>query len=197
MVLLVLLGALHLGILWVVASRAGYVAERHTLLIVLCGSYFSAAAIITLGGKLASVPALARVGGATIWTGVIAVALVAAAIPAGMKTIHANRAGHHAAGLWIAQHREPGDVVVDPFAWAEFYAGYVRAPAVQNDKVRVVFVVLEGTVGSPHPRLHQMPFAIKLAEHGEIVYQWPPNVPVEKGKVFVYRLDFGATSGTP
>ena len=120
--LLVLVGSLHFFLLWMVASRAGYVAERHTLLVVLIGSYFSAVSIPVIGAKLASVPRLARVGSASFWSGLIVGILVAAAVPAGMKTLHANRAGHHAAGLWIAQNREPNDLVVDPFAWAEFYA---------------------------------------------------------------------------
>jgi Dolichyl-phosphate-mannose-protein mannosyltransferase len=188
--LFVVLGAMHLLLLWFVASRAGYVAERHTLLLVLIGSYFSAAAIAALGVKLASIPRLGRIGSATFWTAVIAIALIAAALPAGMKTLHANRAGHRAAGLWIAQHREPNDFVEDPFAWADFYAGNLRTPSTESEKVRVVFVVLEGIVGNPHPRLHQMPRALKFAEHGKFVYHWPPNAPVEKGKVFVYRLEF-------
>lgn len=190
-VLLVLVASLHLVLLWIVASRAGYVAERHTLLVVLIGSYFTAAAIPVLGTKLAATPRLARIGGPALWTAMIVGALAATEVPGGMKTLHANRAGHHAAGLWIAQHREPNDTVVDPFAWAEFYAGNVRSACENGPRARIVFIVLEGTVGNPHPRLHQMPHALKLAEWGTIVYHWPPNVPVERGKVFIYRLDWG------
>ncbi len=189
-VLLVVLCSLHAVLLWVVASRAGYVAERHTLLVVLFGSYFTGVAIPAIGGWLASAPRLGRVGNATFWTAAIVVAILAACIPGGMKTLHANRAGHHAAGLWIAQHREPNDFVKDPFAWAEFYSGYLRSPPQVSQSARVVFVVLEGLANNPHPRLHQMPEALRWARYGKLVYHWPVDVPAERGKVFVYRLDF-------
>lgn len=186
--LLVILAGLYLLMLWVVGSRAGYVAERHTLLIVLCGSYFAATAMVTIGAKLRAIPSLAKVGSASLWTGLIVVALVAAAIPGGMKPLHANRAGHRAAGLWIAKHRYPKDFIVDPFAWAEFYAGQIRQPASHGDQISVFYAVIEGP-GNLHPRLHVMALALKIKEHGKLVYYWPENVAPEKAKVFVYYWD--------
>ena len=189
-VLLALLGGLHLLLLWIVASRAGYVAERHTLLVVLCGSYFTATAVAAMGVWLSRLPRLARHGQPAFWAWFITFALVAACIPAGMKSLHSNRAGHHAAGVWLSQHREPDDWIIDPFAWTDFYANDVRSPTIPHPRSRVTFVVIEGKLNNPHPRLHFMPIALKFAEHGTLVYHWPTNVPADNAKVFIYRVDF-------
>src|SRR5207253_484 len=49
--------------------------------------------------------------------------LVGLALPKTLATLHANRAGHHAVGLWLAEHVRPADEIEDPFCWAAHYAG--------------------------------------------------------------------------
>lgn len=56
--LIVGLGLCHSALLILMAMKAGYVAERHTLLIALCGSYFAAASFPLLAEKLALLPGL-------------------------------------------------------------------------------------------------------------------------------------------
>ena len=43
-------------------------------------------------------------------------------LPRAIRPLHSNRAGHHAAGHWLAQNAKPEEVIWDPFCWAEFYA---------------------------------------------------------------------------
>ncbi len=188
--LFVLLVALcHMLLLWEVARGAGYVAERHTLLIVLCGSYFVATGLLALGARCASWPRLSHLGGATTWSAIMAFVMIAACIPAGMKSLHVNRAGHHAAGLWLAHERHQDDVVLDPFSWAEFYAGFIRYPEFHRRECHYIYAVVESIDNSPHPRLHLMPDALRAARQGELVYHWPENLPESKAKVRIFRCE--------
>jgi Dolichyl-phosphate-mannose-protein mannosyltransferase len=183
--LLVALGLCNTLLLFAVAMGAGYVAERHTLLIVLCGSYFAAASFPLLGERLASISRLRRIGGASFWASFIAVAFVAASAPASLKTLHAGRSGHREAGFWIAAQHEPSAMILDPFAWCEFYAGNIRLPSTSSDGTQVVYSVMEKGVNE-HQRLHMMKFARYFSERSPLVYQWPENVPVNQVKVQVF-----------
>ncbi len=192
--LLVALGLCNTILLWAVAMGAGYVAERHTLLIVLCSCYFAAASFPLLGERLASIPRLGRIGSASCWASFIAVAFVAASAPAGLKTLHAGRSGHREAGLWIAAQHEPKAIILDPFSWCEFYAGNIRLPSTMSDDKHVVYSVMEKGVNE-HLRLHMMKFARYFSERSALVYQWPENAPDDRVKVQVYRWqgdDFAA-----
>ena len=184
--LLVALGVCHTILLWAVAMGAGYVAERHTLLIVLCSSYFAAASLPLLGERLASIPALRRMGPASFWASLIAIMFVAASAPAGLKTLHAGRSGHREAGRWIAAQHEPDAKIIDPFSWCEFYAGNIRMPSLVSFDAKVVYSVMEKGVNE-HQRLHLLKFAKYFSERSPLVYQWPENVPDDQVKVQVYR----------
>jgi len=182
MQLLVLLGTLHSLLLLRLAKGAGYVAERHTLLIVLCSSYFAAAALPYISDRVARI----GYGSGRRWSIVAAVMLVASCLPASMKPLHASRAGHRGAGLWIAAQNEPDAYLIDPFSWGEFFAGHTRLPATMRFDEKTVYVIVEAN-SRLHPRLHMMPFAKHFAAIGKPVYQWPANVPAENARVFVYR----------
>jgi hypothetical protein len=186
--LVVVVATLHSLLLWRMAKGAGYVAERHTLLVVMCASFFAAAALPFMGEKLASAGKLRRLGGASFWSAALATGLVLAQIPSSLKTLHQNRAGHREAGRWIADQRTAHErsFVLDPFAWAEYYAGYVRLPAGIDASATTMYIVVEGPAHL-HPRLHTMHFAKFFAARGEAVWQWPAHVPLENAKVIVYR----------
>ena len=121
--------------------------------------------------------------------------LVAIGMPSTLKPLHANRAGHHAAGRWLAEHAGRHDEVIDPFAWAYFYSGYVFgegkiAPAAPEKRTR--YVVMEQGANEHQPLGWTMTFARELAPRGEAVYHWPENKEREKAVVVVYRLKPGS-----
>jgi hypothetical protein len=186
--LIVVLGTCHSLLLWRVAKGAGYVAERHTLLIVLCSCYFSAASFPVLGEQLARLPGFRSWASAKWWSVILAVLVIGTSVPAAMRTLHGSRGGHRAAGLWIATQERPGDYVLDPFAWGEFYSGHLRLPATITTKPETVYILFEKSPNM-HPRLHAIHLAKYFADRGRIVYHWPEQVPVDQGKVFVYRWD--------
>lgn len=192
---ILVLSMCHFILLWFIASKAGYVAERHTLMIVLSECYFVAASFPILGELLASQKCLSRFGGESTWAALIAAVFIAATVPAGMKTLHANRSGHHAAGLWLASHRQPDDFVLDPFSWAEFYGGDLREPARISPGTTQVYAIVESLTANPHPRLHLMRTALAIAHQGELVFKWPADKPVDEAKVLIYRCDL-LTFGT-
>lgn len=186
--LLLLLGVCDVVLLWFIASGAGYLAERHALPVVLSACYFAAAAFPILGEKLAMLPLLKRIGSASFWGAFLVTLYIAAIAPAGLKTLHPNRGGHLAVGRYLAAHAQPGDMIVDPFAWAEFHAGYIRSFPVPSSDQRVAYAVLEGG-DNTHQRLHLLPAAKAVEEHGRLVYWWPEGQPPEHAKVRVYRYE--------
>ena len=130
------------------------------------------------------------------WSGVygptvaLTALLLAWGLPSSLKPMHANRAGHHAAGCWLAQHMSPQDEVVDPYCWAHFYSGCVfregkGATAPMEKRSR--YVVIEQSENQ-HSRLPLVPLARSLAGHGERVYSWPEQEPPERALVVVYRV---------
>jgi hypothetical protein len=176
--LLIILPALHLAILWRMASVVGYVSERHAIMVAFASCFWA-------GGLLSLVPR---------GTLVCTVILVAIGLPSTLKPLHANRAGHHAAGQWLASNAGKHDEVIDPFAWAYFYCGGVFregriAPAAPEKRIR--YVVMEQR-SNEHARLGwTMNLARQLAPRGEPVYHWPENAEPEKALVVVYRLKPG------
>src|SRR5262245_11233952 len=91
----------HAVIVWWMAAKIGYFSERHTLFFVFAACYPAAAGLIWLGR---------RYGAGVACT--VVVGLFAAALPALAKPLHANRAGHRAAGRWLASHATPADQIM-------------------------------------------------------------------------------------
>jgi hypothetical protein len=183
------LGLLHGFVLWRLALAVGYVSDRHVLLLVLCGSFWGAALTAVIGKRIAEachgVPAPA-------WPTVALLFLLTGyCIPETLKPLHANRAGHHAAGLWLAAHTSPADPIEDPFCWAHYYAGRVLLegkPIPQAEGYRPTqYAVLEQS-DHEHIRLPTIGRAQELASRGEVVYWWPENVPEAQAKVCVYAV---------
>jgi hypothetical protein len=202
--------ALNTLVLWRVAYVAGYVAERHALPMVMCGLFWAVAATFAIGSWLPA--ALSRVHdwlrlqhisrpaqlllalAQSAWLPVVLLLTqVGVALPRNLEPLHANRAGFHAAGLWLANHSEPHDVIVDPFAWVEYYAGHaLQEPRPQEAGAGVPrrqFVVLGGS-GNEHARLPLMPTAESLASRGTLVYRWPTASTQRKAEeVLVYCVN--------
>jgi 4-amino-4-deoxy-L-arabinose transferase-like glycosyltransferase len=187
--LLVGLAALHGAILWRVAVMKGYVSDRHTMPIVLIACLWIGALLAEFGRRLCTLNLLKWSGGHGATIALTAV-LLAWGLPSSLKPMHANRAGHHAAGRWLARNLSPDDEVIDPYCWAHFYSGsvflegrYIALPIEKHTR----YVVLEQSANQ-HSRLPLVPVARSLAEQGERVYSWPEQEPPERATVVVYRL---------
>jgi hypothetical protein len=220
---LLVLSLLHCLVLWRLAVVMGYLSERHVLLLVLCGVFWAAAGMAELGRRLANGVQRLRPGSVLLtadsrWaTRLLLLALAGSGLVEGLRPLHANRAGHHAAGRWLAEHTQLADPVIDPFCWASYYAGrlflenkpvelppgyrptqYVvvegKTPDTPHYRARSLVNWLFATGTSPdraegdHVRLPLMAHALCLAKNGQVVYHWPEQVPESKAKVFVYAV---------
>lgn len=204
---LLLASLFHSLILLRMAIRIGYVSERHVLLLVLCGLFWAAAALWALGLWLRS--------GRSAMAVALLVSLAALALAPGLRPLHHNRAGFHAAGLWLASHAHPADEIVDPFCWAHYYAGRVfqegAAPERPPEKCYIVVEragmterveqrrklerLLSIQVERPdheHSRLPIVPESQIQAVHGQVVYHWPESAAEERAKVLVYEVNLPA-----
>jgi 4-amino-4-deoxy-L-arabinose transferase-like glycosyltransferase len=182
--------------LWRVAYVVGYVAERHSLLTVMFGMPWAAAGVTDLGRRLADFwgrrPLAASWGwilqSGSMVSGILLAALAMAGLPKTLEPLHTNRAGYHAAGLWLAAHALPDDQIMDPFCWAEYYAGQVfRRPCYDYPmSVPPRYVVLGGSKNE-HERLPLIPYANDYAKKGTLVYHWCPRTEKRKAEeVLVY-----------
>ena len=178
-VFVLFVGALHVMVLWWLAWRIGYVSQRHTLLTVMISCILAACAFALrhLGGPgmahanagesgACSLPCLASPAPrtihmlrsaspwflGTIWT----LLLPIPAVPRDFYSLHADRAGHKAAGQWLAEHGDPNIELIDPFGWGEWYAGRSMReipPAPNPWDGKPKYVIFEPNAKSPHSRL--------------------------------------------
>jgi Dolichyl-phosphate-mannose-protein mannosyltransferase len=184
-----LFAAVNLAVIGALALKIGYVSERHTVMIVLVLSLFAASGLESIWMAWGRLP---RIGGRGLL-----VLIVAGSLPSAVKVPHESRAGHPHAGRYLAMHVGPQDAVIDPFCWAEWYAGRTLH-AVPPDPVPPAarWVVME-TGRSPHSRLPRYRDALNVVTDGanpaKLVYWWPEDLPEtearEKAKVLVYRQD--------
>jgi 4-amino-4-deoxy-L-arabinose transferase-like glycosyltransferase len=168
MMLLVCLGVAYL--LWRVASVAGYLSDRHTLLIILCMTPWTAAGLVGLGERLRQ--DRPRLSPAPL---LLPLAFAISGLPKTLETLHYHRAGFREAGLWLAEHSHPLDQIEDPLCWAHFYAGRVflehTSQALPPGYQPRSFVVIE-EAGNTHPRMPAFQQARAKAAKGEVVYRW-------------------------
>lgn len=171
----VILFALHLIVLWRTATVVGYVSERHAILLVFCASLWCGA----LFDRWASPW---RYG---TWSAAVILLLVG--WPVALKPLHAQRAGYRVVGEWLATHANPTDEIIDPSAWARFYAGRNAAIETQANPTSAHprrFIVLE--VGpKTHERLHLLPWAREAAAGGQPVFHWPSS---QQPRIVVFQV---------
>jgi len=121
------------------------------------------------------------------------VGLVVSALPFALKPMHEHREPHRRAGEWLSTRVTDEDALLDPYCWAEWYAGRTLYRVSWNPPVsRNTYIVLENEAlkGSPHSRLPELPTAKDAIKHpsSRIVYHWPEDVPREQAAIFVYKL---------
>jgi hypothetical protein len=182
---LMVVAALHAALLIRMTSRIGYLSERHTAIIVLTGCYPAGLAVVTMAERLSTMAiAGRRMAVGTILT-IIVAATAVTAWPSVRKPLHQNRAGHKAAGQWLAAHAPAASGICDPFCWAHYYAGRVFSEVADRDPDEQ-FVIVE-TSDNQHSRLPLMPEARAKAAVGQLVYHWPERLEPERAQVHVFR----------
>jgi hypothetical protein len=187
-VLIVMAGALWM-LLWRLAAVVGYVSERHTILLILCGCYPAVAAVLSLGQKIgvglkswrhrlqgsSSSPKVNLGPNNRLWPALFVLGFLVSFLPKNFEPLHANRNGFRNAGLWLAQQSLPCDGILDPYCWTHYYAGRVfeeGKPQVAPPGYKpLCYVVLELS-GNAHLRLNDIPAAKRLATQGQLVYEW-------------------------
>jgi hypothetical protein len=204
-ILLVLCGLSVFG-LWRLAVEVGYMSDRHLMILVMCSCYAAAAAVWELPGRFwqwyqtkraqatAESRANLRPPLAMISVALLCVMIVMG-LPKSLQRLHGNRAGHHAAGLWLAEHSAPSDVIEDDHCWAHYYAGRVfqeRHPLPWPEgHERMRYVVIGRRDREVIPMWNSPPIRDeeKLRdEGGRIVYHWPvPSNPAE-ASIVVYAV---------
>lgn len=188
---LTVLIACNVALLLFLALRVGYVSERHTVLLTMLACVFAAAGLPLLAAGIGQLLLVIDRLGVRITAASILVALVVSSLPFALKPMHPHREGHKHAGEWLASRMSDNDAIVDPFCWAEWYAGRTLYRISWNPPVsRSTYVIWENTTATPHSRLPALPVAKELLQHptARIVYHWPENVPKEEATVQVWKL---------
>jgi hypothetical protein len=172
--------------LYLVAALMGYLSDRHTLLIVMCGVFWAAAGVAEAGRRLASLaaaalPALAGRGwtAGRLWSGVLLSVLAVAPLVRTLERLHGDRTGFRDAGRWLAGHVGPNDVVFDPFGWAGYYAGRCFRDDYEETLFRpdIRYIVLEVSEND-HSHLPTVKKAKDLAKRTPAVWSFS----VRRGK---------------
>jgi hypothetical protein len=202
---LLLVGLMIVFALFRVAAVAGYLSERHALLIILGGCYWAVAALLTFGHWLAARmtrlrPAMAGtvLADGRFWSGAVLAALCGTALIKSLEPLHADRAGFRQAGYWLAQHTQPGDLVHDTYSWSHYYAGRVflegAKEALPAHQPPVCYVVLEQS-RNDHPRhVERLAEAKALAERGHVVFSWKVPRHKDEAEILVYEVPREKTS---
>lgn len=178
-----------------VAMVAGYVADRHVLIIVLCGLYWAVAAVFFLTERIRAGDSWFSTfcpGAALLFLGLALVAL-----PKTLEPLHSNRAGHHAVGLWLAEHITPADELDDPFCWAAHYAGrtFLREPPLSSPSVIQRYRYVVHDCRPDHRdrfRKPSAPVADLIAAGGKVVFHWPELMPLEEAKIILFAVPLTA-----
>lgn len=180
-------------LLWRVALLAGYISSRHMMLILFCGSYWTSAGLVRLAEKTAPRLKWSFSQGST-YAVIFPLLFCMTALPKTMKPLHSHRTGFRQVGEWLASQAQPGDRVLDPFAWTHYYAGQVflegkSLPIPPNHSPRH-FIIMEDA-GNPHKRLSDIPVIQKRIEDSGStpVHTWQGRRGKKEVKIHVYDLD--------
>jgi hypothetical protein len=194
---ILLVCAAILYLLYRVAEVMGYLSDRHTLLVLLCGSYFAAAGLGRCGEMLAAALARRRphLAGTRwvdprFWSSAVLALTAAAPLPRTLETLHADRVGFRTAGYWLAEHILPGDYILDPYCWANYYAGHVFTEGrtdLPSHHPPKYYLVLERSQNK-HSRLPEQEAAVRLAPLGKALKSWQVRRGKTMAEVVVYEM---------
>jgi hypothetical protein len=189
-----LLFVLQAGLLWWLAVKRGYVSDRNLLLLIMCSIFQTVVGAVFLGNCVATWFRQTVGNKAAGWPAVVLLmVLVVCGLVKTLQPMHIHRAGHHAAGVWLAAHAANGDVIVDDHCWANFYAGRALAreempPSNVPDEAKGFVVISRASErGSPTtPRMFQEEEL--LSRGGSVVFHWPQGQSIQQARVLIYAL---------
>jgi 4-amino-4-deoxy-L-arabinose transferase-like glycosyltransferase len=174
-----------------VGMVAGYVSDRHVLIVVLCGLFWAVAVVYLLSEQVRANKAWAMRLFPT--AGLTFLIIAGTALPKTLEPLHTNRAGHHAVGLWLADHITPADELDDPFCWVAHYAGrtFLREPpvSISTSDQRFRYVVHEcrpdhrDRFRKPSARVNDL-----IAAGGKVVYHWPTDRSLEEAQIILFAV---------
>ncbi len=173
---------------WLGVSN-GYVGERHVLLIVMGSLYFAVATVALLSSWLAQAvwrwrP---RLAGSTVNLMVLGL-LALVPLTKTLARLHADRHGFKQAGLWLARNAEPGEEIVDPYAWSAYYAGRLFQPPADPARPAMCYVIMERS-RNDHPHLRQLLDQLEtLVKDQTPVKSFPMARKRFPGNVVVYHI---------
>ena len=170
------------------AAGRSYLSERHMLPMAVIGVLFAAGFLEPLGNWLSQKLNLS----AMLCSEMVLLAVCLSGLPAIAKPLHENRIGHVHAGRWLREQAKASDTIVDPFEWAQFFAGRTLTD-IPGDPPgsRVVYAVLEGEDAAPNSHLprHEVAWNVARDHRSRLVYHWPETASPAEAKVRVFRLD--------
>ncbi|HMF15851.1 MAG TPA: glycosyltransferase family 39 protein [Gemmataceae bacterium] len=188
---------LYCFILFRLGMAAGYISDRHVMVLILCGCYPAATALREIPLRWsaraqergsATAPSMLGALGLPRFRATALLLMLAFCLPKTLQPLHANRAGHHAAGRWLEQHVKPGDQVVDDHCWAHYYAGLVfEEGKTYPATIQPVRYTVIGRTRDPRDDKGRTKQESSIrAAGGHVVYSWPPGRSAETAKVVVY-----------
>ena len=180
-----------LPVLYRVAMKMGYLSDRHALLILCCGSYWTVAGLNWLGERCAALVARSHWVQPQLWACTLAALACVAGLVRTLEPMHNERTGFREAGYWLAEHAQPGDFIDDPYAWASYYAGrsFVDSPPYKSGTGHCVYVVIEWS-SNKHPDLMPVSRMDYVFAHGELIKSWQVRRRKETAEIVLYKVAF-------
>jgi hypothetical protein len=180
-----------LPLLYLVALKMGYLSERHVLLVLCFGIYWTVAAVLWLAEWCAAWFPGRRWISPTISATLLGLTCIAG-LARTLEPMHSDRAGFREAGYWLAEHAQPEEDIDDPYGWASYYAGraFVERPPVHVPGTpHCVYVVIESS-NNKHPDLKPASNMEYVREHGAIVKRWPVRRRHETAEIELWWVTF-------
>jgi Dolichyl-phosphate-mannose-protein mannosyltransferase len=190
-------GVLHSLVLIALAMSVGYVSDRHVMILVLIGCFLVIVGLrevprIFLAWRKPSqtpnTPANSWkvwLRSPCVWFAVLMTALLVFCMPKATQRLHGNRAANHAAGMWLAEHLEEGDLVIDDHSWSNFFAGHVflegNEPVLPRRKQPTCYVV---TTRSRDPLIDEKRQDGVVEKDAKVA--WSDAGQIERARVIIY-----------
>jgi hypothetical protein len=123
--------------------------------------------------------------------GALFLSLLALCLPKTLLRLHADRAGNHAAGLWLRHNAEAWDHIEDDHCWSHFYAGSVfledQPAAIPCGTERRWYDVITRSRDAQVSETRHIQEQEIQSRGGRLTYHWPEGDPVENARVVVYE----------
>jgi hypothetical protein len=181
--------ALHSMLLMAHAISACYISDRHVMILVLFACYFVVVGLRELPSRILAWRKMEIAEfswtwrSAPAWSALLLLGLIACCLPKATQRLHANRAGNYAAGHWLFDHVQEGDIIDDVYDWSRYFSGQFLKAGHDPDHVPTCYIV--EPVNGPklesllRPRVAKRPDAT-------VEYFWPESGDVVNARIVIY-----------